>query len=65
MTFELLILGSTPIVDAHLEKEVSQQAIILKKSIFEPYQLASFFSKNKIISSARQKVSRSIGQMEV
>ena len=36
-----------PIVDAHLEKEVSQQAIILKKSIFEPYQLASFFSKNK------------------
>ena len=36
-----------PIVDVHLEKEVSQQAIILKKNIFEPYQLASFFSKNK------------------
>ena len=36
-----------PIVDAHLEKEVSQQVIILKKSIFEHYQLASFFSKNK------------------
>lgn len=36
-----------PIVDAHLEKEVSQKAIILKKSIFEPYQLASFLSKNK------------------
>jgi glycosyltransferase involved in cell wall biosynthesis len=36
-----------PIVDAHLETEVSDKAIILKKSIFEPYQLASFLSKNK------------------
>ncbi len=36
-----------PIVDAHLETEVSDKAIILKKSIFEPYQLASFISKNK------------------
>lgn len=36
-----------PIVDANLEKEVSDKVIILKHSIFEPYQLASFFSKNK------------------
>lgn len=36
-----------PIVDTNLEKEVSEKAIILKNSIFEPYQLASFFSKNK------------------
>ncbi len=36
-----------PIVDAHLETEVSDKAVILKKSIFEPYQLASFLSKNK------------------
>ena len=36
-----------PIVDTNLEKEVSEKAIILKNKIFEPYQLASFFSKNK------------------
>jgi len=36
-----------PIVDANLEKDVSDKAIILKNRIFEPYQLASFFSKNK------------------
>jgi glycosyltransferase involved in cell wall biosynthesis len=36
-----------PIVDTNLEKEVSDKAIILKNKIFEPYQLASFFSKNK------------------
>ncbi|PWA09411.1 glycosyltransferase family 4 protein [Flavobacterium laiguense] len=36
-----------PIIDANLEKEVSEKAIILKNKIFEPYQLASFFSKNK------------------
>jgi galactitol-specific phosphotransferase system IIB component len=36
-----------PIVDAHLESEVSDKAIILKNPIFEPYQLASFLSKNK------------------
>ncbi len=36
-----------PIVDAQLEKEVSEKAVILKKPIFEPYQLASVFSKNK------------------
>ena len=36
-----------PIVDENLVKEVSDKAIILKQKIFEPYQLASFFSKNK------------------
>jgi glycosyltransferase involved in cell wall biosynthesis len=36
-----------PIVDENLEKEVSDKAIILKHKIFEPYQLASFLSKNK------------------
>ncbi len=36
-----------PIVDENLVKEVSDKAIILKHKIFEPYQLASFFSKNK------------------
>ena len=36
-----------PIVDENLVKEVSDKAIILKQNIFEPYQLASFLSKNK------------------
>jgi glycosyltransferase involved in cell wall biosynthesis len=36
-----------PIIDKGLEKEVSQKAIILKRNIFEPYQLAAIFSKNK------------------
>ncbi|MGM8363388.1 glycosyltransferase family 4 protein [Flavobacterium sp. ARAG 55.4] len=36
-----------PIVDENLLQEVSNQAIILKQKIFEPYQLASFLSKNK------------------
>jgi hypothetical protein len=36
-----------PIVDENLVKEVSGEAIILKHKIFEPYQLASFLSKNK------------------
>jgi hypothetical protein len=36
-----------PIVDENLVKEVSEKATILKHKIFEPYQLASFFSKNK------------------
>jgi hypothetical protein len=36
-----------PIVDENLIAEVSDQAIILKHTIFEPYQLASFLSKNK------------------
>ena len=36
-----------PIVDEKLLQEVSDKAIILKQKIFEPYQLASFLSKNK------------------
>lgn len=36
-----------PIVDEKLVNEVSDKAIILKQPIFEPYQLASFLSKNK------------------
>ena len=36
-----------PIIDKGLEKEISSKVIILKQKIFEPYQLASFFSKNK------------------
>ena len=36
-----------PIVDSQLQSEVSDKAIILKNRIFEPYQLASFLSKNK------------------
>ncbi|MEO8253952.1 MAG: glycosyltransferase family 4 protein [Flavobacterium sp.] len=36
-----------PIVDENLLQEVSDKAIILKQRIFEPYQLASFLSKNK------------------
>ena len=36
-----------PIVDSNLVSEVSDKAIILKSPIFEPYQLASFLSKNK------------------
>lgn len=36
-----------PIIDNALVDEVSDKAIILKNKIFEPYQLAAFFSKNK------------------
>ncbi|GGA86791.1 glycosyl transferase family 1 [Flavobacterium palustre] len=36
-----------PIVDENLVNEVSDKAVILKQKIFEPYQLASFLSKNK------------------
>ncbi|WP_162128552.1 glycosyltransferase family 4 protein [Flavobacterium phycosphaerae] len=36
-----------PIIDEGLQSEVSEKAIILKHQIFEPYQLASFLSKNK------------------
>ena len=36
-----------PIVDENLVKEVSDKAIIVRNKIFEPYQLASFLSKNK------------------
>lgn len=36
-----------PIIDSGLLAEVSKEAIIIRQKIFEPYQLASFFSKNK------------------
>ncbi len=36
-----------PIIDKNLVKEVSEKAIILRHKIFEPYRIASFFSKNK------------------
>lgn len=36
-----------PIIDEDLENEISDKAIILKKKIFEPYSLASIFSKKK------------------
>ena len=36
-----------PIVDFGLEKEILEDAIIIKTKIFEPYQLASYFSKKK------------------
>lgn len=36
-----------PIIDEGLVSEVSDQAIILKKKIFEPYGFASLFSKKK------------------
>lgn len=44
-----------PIIDEGLQKDVSDKAIILKNSIFEPYQLASLFSKN-----TTQKISSGI-----
>ena len=44
-----------PIVDVNLEAEVSEKVIVLKNKIFEPYQLASVFSKNKT-----QKISAGI-----
>lgn len=34
-----------PIIDKKLQDEVSNEVIILKNKIFEPYQLAGFFSK--------------------
>ena len=36
-----------PIVDEGLLSEVSDKAIVLKNNIFEPYQLAGFFSKKQ------------------
>lgn len=36
-----------PIVDENLLSEVSDKTVIIKHKIFEPYQLASFFSKKK------------------
>ena len=44
-----------PITDFELEKEVSDKAIIIKKRIFEPYGLASIFSKKNT-----QKISSGI-----
>ena len=44
-----------PIIDENLVSEISEKAIILKHEIFEPYQIASFFSKNKT-----QKISSGI-----
>jgi len=38
---------SYPLLDENLVKEVSDKITILKQPIFEPYQLASFFSKKK------------------
>lgn len=36
-----------PIIDEGLRHEISDKAIIIKRKIFEPYALASLFSKNK------------------
>jgi galactitol-specific phosphotransferase system IIB component len=36
-----------PIIDENLVKEVSNKAVVFRHKIFEPYQIASFFSKNK------------------
>ncbi|MBC7641130.1 MAG: glycosyltransferase family 4 protein [Flavobacterium sp.] len=36
-----------PIIDEALAQEISEKVIILKQKIFEPYQIASVFSKNK------------------
>lgn len=44
-----------PIIDVELEKEVLDKAIIIKKRIFEPYGLASIFSKKNT-----QKISSGI-----
>ncbi|HLP65447.1 glycosyltransferase family 4 protein [Flavobacterium sp.] len=44
-----------PIMDEGLQKDVSDNAIILKNKIFEPYQLASFFS-----ATSTQKISSGI-----
>lgn len=36
-----------PIIDEGLVSQISEKVIVLKNKILEPYQLASFFSKNK------------------
>lgn len=36
-----------PIIDEALVSEISDQAVVIKRRIFEPYGLASVFSKNK------------------
>lgn len=38
---------SYPIIDEDLVNEISSQAIVIKRPIFEPYGLAALFSKNK------------------
>lgn len=38
---------SYPILDYNLEQEISDKAIIIRRRIFEPYGIASFFSKSK------------------
>ncbi len=38
---------SYPIIDENLVGEISSQAIVIKRPIFEPYGLAALFSKNK------------------
>lgn len=48
-----------PIVDEALVKEVSDQVIVIKNKIFEPYALASFFSKK-----STQKISSGIIPMQ-
>ena len=44
-----------PIIDKNLIDEVGKDTVIIKKKIFEPYQIASFFSGNKT-----QKISSGI-----
>ena len=46
---------SYPIIDENLVSEISDQAVVLKNKIVEPYGLASLFSKNKT-----QKISSGI-----
>lgn len=53
-----------PIIDEELVKDISNNATIIKRKIFEPYGLASIFSKNKtktissgIIASQRRQTS--------
>jgi hypothetical protein len=52
-----------PLIDEALINEVSDKVIVIKKPIFEPYKIASFFSKTKtktiasgIISTKKQSV---------
>ena len=45
-----------PILDKNLESDVSDKAIIIKYKIFEPYQLANFFSKSPVASKTYDDV---------
>lgn len=38
-----------PIVDEHLASEISDRAVVIKRKIFEPYALASVFSRKRNI----------------